>query len=343
MGNDWRAFGVRTVGTSLLWAFSAASYTGCGTDAESLDAAEVDASVDAPEHTSPPEAAPVLDAASDTGVVDGAVSIPLVVEPPTLPQATLGTAYGPIALAASGGTAPYTFSLDSGELPPGVTLTNTGILAGQPTLGTYAFVVKVVDAERNSGTRSYSVTCAEPLGIIITPAALPSPATAYVPYNVALAASGGTGPYSFALTGGGLPVGMSFNSAGVLSGTPTQLGTSSFSVSASDATVAPGPLVSAPVTFSLVVAAPTITITPPVLPAGKIATAYSAELGANGGIGPYSYSLVAGALPIGMSFTSAGRFSGTPSLPAGTYNLTVKVTDSHTFDSSRAYQLVINP
>ncbi len=64
-------------------------------------------------------------------------------------------------------------------------------------------------------------------------------ATLNVPYTQTLSASGGVGPYTYAVTSGSLPAGISLSSAGVVSGTPTSVGASSFTVTATDSEATP--------------------------------------------------------------------------------------------------------
>jgi hypothetical protein len=86
---------------------------------------------------------------------------PLVFSPPTLPDGLYGSAYAIQTLTVTGGTAPYTFSVSSGALPPGMSLSGSGALSGTPTAaGAYSFVVTVVDNSTptpNTGTQSYTL------------------------------------------------------------------------------------------------------------------------------------------------------------------------------------------
>jgi hypothetical protein len=59
-------------------------------------------------------------------------------------------------LIANGGTGPYTYSLDSGELPPGISLSPSGVLSGTPTTsGIYTFTIRATDANSLTGTQGY--------------------------------------------------------------------------------------------------------------------------------------------------------------------------------------------
>ncbi len=102
------------------------------------------------------------DASSDLGAFDSDGSILIVLDPPTLPNGSLGTPYNQ-TITATGGTAPYTFAITAGALPNGLTLSTTGVLSGTPTLGgTFNFTITATDSKTNTGSRDYSiqiVTC----------------------------------------------------------------------------------------------------------------------------------------------------------------------------------------
>src|SRR4030095_3511160 len=82
----------------------------------------------------------------------------ITVNPPTLPDGLLGTVYNQ-TITATGGTAPYTFAVTSGALPPGLTLASDGTLSGTPTAtGNYSFVITATDANTCTGSRSYTIS-----------------------------------------------------------------------------------------------------------------------------------------------------------------------------------------
>ncbi|WNH47040.1 putative Ig domain-containing protein [Xanthomonas hawaiiensis] len=260
----------------------------------------------------------------------------LTVAPSTLPSGTAGTAYSQ-TLSTSGGTAPYTYALSSGALPTGLTLSNAGILSGTPTVaGSFTFVVGVTDAGSFGGSHAYTLSIVAPT-LAITPPTLPTAAIG-ASYSQALSTSGGTAPYSYVLNAGALPSGMSLSAGGVLSGTPTTAGNFAFTVGVTDANA-----FTAAQAFTLTVASPTLTLSPPALPAGTAGSAYSQALSATGGTAPYSYSLATGVLPAGLSLSAAGVLSGTPT-QAGSFVFTATVTDSTAGvpgQSSRSYTLSI--
>ena len=72
--------------------------------------------------------------------------------------------------------------------------------------------------------------------------------------------------------------------------------------------------------------APALTVTPPVLPSAITAQAYSQNFSTTGGVAPYRYAVTAGALPTGLTLSTAGVLSGTPT-QGGAFTFTVSATD----------------
>jgi subtilisin family serine protease len=152
----------------------------------------------------------------------------LAVTTSSLPVGTVGEAWS-AQLAAENGTAPYTWSIDGDA---GWLSVDGSSLVGSPTAaGTTNITVRVTDSVGGTATADVSVTVAE--SVSVTTSSL-SGATAGTAYSTTLAATGGTGTYTWALASGSLPAGLSLSAAGTISGTPTTGGTSSFTVRATD-------------------------------------------------------------------------------------------------------------
>lgn len=163
----------------------------------------------------------------------------LTVTTTAVPTAAINLSYS-TTLNASGGVAPYNWSLSSGSLPAGLQLSPSGVISGTPTgtPATTSFTVKVTDSEGPSpvsATQALSITVNTKL-FSITTTSLPS-GTVGISYGTTLQYSGGTPPVTWSIVSGSgsLPGGLTLApSTGVISGTPTTAGTSSFTVQATD-------------------------------------------------------------------------------------------------------------
>jgi hypothetical protein len=253
---------------------------------------------------------------------------PLAVATTYLPPGTAQTSYS-AQLAATGGTKPYTWSISAGSLPAGLTLhPATGAITGKPTAtGPDSFTVEVTDSEGPPATASApeSVTVTAP-PLSVTTTSLPG-AVAGVAYSAKLAATGGISPYTWLLSGGSLPEGLTLRSSGTIAGTPKSAGSASFTVEVADSDT---PAETAPASLSITVGiAPLVVTTGTDLPTAHDGTAYSVKLAADGGITPYTWSLTSGTLPAGLTLRKNGTVDGTPSA-GGTYGFSVQVADAGT-------------
>ena len=158
-------------------------------------------------------------------------------------------------------------------------------------------------------------------------------------YTTTLAAAGGLPPYTWAATG--LPGTLSLNPAtGVISGTWSATGSVTVNVTVTDQ-IGQNAFAQYPttVTFPPI---PLQIVTPSPLPRGTVGVGYGATIFANGGTSPYTFALSGSTPPPGLSFTSDGALSGTPTTP-GVFNFTVGVTDSVNGVAYKAFQVTIAP
>jgi hypothetical protein len=251
---------------------------------------------------------------------------------PAPPGGEVGVAYTN-TFTVTGGTSPFTWSVASGTVPPGLTLNaSTGVLSGTPTsAGTFTFAVKVTDKAGLSDSKSVSITIIP--GPSMTFAAPPGGWTRTV-YLYTLTASGGTAPLAWTVTSGSLPAGVILSPDGNLTGTPTATGTFSFTVKVTDANGQ-----SATQATSLTIATG-VTTTFPAPPAAVVGAPYSVTLTASGGTTPYAWSVNAGTLPPGIALSSAGVLSGTPTT-SGSYSFSVNVIDKNGGISTASITLVV--
>ncbi len=256
----------------------------------------------------------------------------------SLPAATVATAYSQ-TISASGGTAPYTFVISSGSLPAGLSLSSGGVISGTPTAsGSYAFTVRVTDASSNTATRTYfGFTVAAPT-ISLSPSTLPS-ATQNSSYSQTVTASGGTSPYTYAVTSGSLPSGVALSSSGTLSGTPTASGTFTFTITATDSTTGTGPATGGH-SYTLTVTPSSPTITTSSLVNGEVGASYSQTISVSNGTAPYTFNVSSGTLPTGLSLSSGGVLSGTPTT-TGSFSFTVQVTDVNSNTGTHSYTVTV--
>ena len=223
--------------------------------------------------------------------------------------------------------------------------TATSVTYNAPASVSSNLTVSVVATSVADATKSASVTITVVPTPSITTTSLPDGVQNAAYTATTLAATGGITPYKWSITTGALPAGLTLNSStGVISGTPTAAATSDFTVQVADSS---SPALTATKALSIVVnPPPPLSVTTASLPSGSQGTAYAATLTATGGTPPYAaWTVIAGALPAGLTLHSAtGVIDGTPTA-AGTADFTVRVSDSTTpaLTATKALSIVIAP
>jgi hypothetical protein len=200
-------------------------------------------------------------------------------------------------------------------------------------LSAFALGIGLVPAAR--------VAAAEPLTITTTSLGDGNVGTSYVSF---ITSSGGQGtPHRFKVISGRLPDGLRMSdsygmNSTVISGTPTRVQTTTFTVRVQDQTGH-----TATQTFTIIinpVRPLVITNQSSTLYPGTVGTLYNGGFTADGGTRPYRWSIVAGQLPPGIRL-SDNILSGTPTT-AGTFTFTVRVADNNGQQVSQQFTLTIN-
>jgi autotransporter-associated beta strand protein len=260
--------------------------------------------------------------------------------PASLPAIDRGLGYSQ-SITASGGTGTgYLIGITAGALPPGLTLTDDGALAGTATtVGSFAFTVTGFDSAGNFGSKNYTLN--------VNPA--PSIATSSLPtgnenaaYTKAILTSGGTGPFTWSYSGT-LPGGINFNtSTGTFGGTPAAGSAGTYNGIQVTATDSDG-VSTTPQTYSMVIDDVSLGALSfnqwTVNKAGFIGTIAAT------GTGAFTLRMVGGRLPTSMAVSLGGglvTFVGRPTV-AGAYTFALRLTDSLGVTATQTYTIVINP
>ena len=275
-----------------------------------------------------------------------ALAAPTIVSPTpgsTLPSVAVGQNMS-ITITSTGGALPLNdwvecdasdpdYAGETGCLPDGLVLDQSfgsasTLLHGAPTTaGTYTFPVSINDNTNQAGVAFYT--------LVVTGGGTPT-LTSLTPNSGSTA--GGT---SVTLTGTNLTgaTGVSFGGA-LASGFTVNSATSITATTPAHAAGAVNVVVTTPggtatLTNGYTYATPTVSVGPTTLPSGAQNTAYSTQtITASGAAAPYTFAITSGALPAGLSLSSGGTLSGTPTA-SGNYNITVTATDADRLPGAR--------
>jgi hypothetical protein len=273
-----------------------------------------------------------------------AIGAGLAIRDQSLQPGTVGEAYSHTLSALlvvttnplSGNPAAANWSVQSGSLPPGVTLSSGGALQGAPTAeGTFQFVVRA-ESGAEFDTETLTIVVRQPI-VISSPfsdSAAPKSEVG-VPFTASLSATGGEGTFTWAVSSGVLPNGLVLGDDGTISGTPVLAGQYPISIGVTDAEGRTTTLA------AMLVVAPKLALKTQRLRSAKVGRLYRAALATVGGVAPTKWKILRGRLPRGIRFDKkAAFFAGTPRRK-GTYRVTVQVQDALGVKAQKTLVLVV--
>jgi hypothetical protein len=284
------------------------------------------------------------------------IVLPVTFTTTSWPNGSNGVGYSQ-TVVTTGGVPPVQYSIGSGSLPAGLSINTSGTILGTPSShGTSTFTINATD---NGGmtpnlvvkSPTYTITINPPPPLAIPTTTLPG-ALVNTSYSAAIvpAGPGGVPPYTWSITSGTLPPGLTLNaSSGIISGTPIKDAACpqypcvyKFVPTVTDSAIPAQTATSAAGVTLTVTTVPPLQSVTPALPTGDVAAAYTAALQATGGVQPYTWSIASGQLPSGLQLDAAsGAITGTPIL-ATTANFSVQVKDANsTVSAPQALTLTI--
>ncbi|MGA3047955.1 MAG: putative Ig domain-containing protein [Terracidiphilus sp.] len=259
------------------------------------------------------------------GLINAALSVQgsnLQINPATLPAAAINSVYSQTFTAVNG-SGGYTFA-ETGALPAGITFNGTTLSGTASKAGNFPITITATDSSGDKGIANYTfiVNCPS-LTISPAPETLP-PATIGLIYDVGFSVTGATGTFTWTTTGS-IPAGLTFSGGSSASATlagkaQLPIGLSSFALAVTDSANC-----SVENNYLLDVDSP-LSVGPTTLPAATVGQAYTANITASGGTGPYTYFTLS--TPPGLTLNAqTGALAGTPT-QSGSYSITVVATDS---------------
>ena len=267
----------------------------------------------------------------------------LSIQNQSVPGGTIGQPYSQTftALAITstnpvqGSPAAATWTIQSGNLPNGVTFSTAGVLSGTPaTEGSYTFVVRASGGGGVSDTETETLVVRQPLAVSSPFRGPAQKAEVGVPFSVTQTATGGNGAFTWSLASGSAPAGLELAPDGTVSGTPAAPGRFAFVMRVTD-----GEGRVATVNATLVVAS-RFAIKSVKLKPARAGAAYRATITTVGGVAPATWS-VRGKLPAGVTFGKRLHlFIGIPK-KAGKYRVTVRAIDALGATAQKTLTLIV--
>ena len=274
------------------------------------------------------------------------VSVPIGIVPPSeLPSGHAGEFYS-TTIKVANGTPPYVFGA-GGLLPPGLTLSGTGVLSGTLT-ATGAFTVPVVITDDNGQTLNRFLT------LFVTPSGVPAPllpindfdlidtpsvGAPYL-YRLEWLVRGGVAPITWSDPGSTLPPGLTIQAGA--NGVPSFLGGVATSEDFYDVSLVATDATGQSTTVTFEMGTTSLALGVPSLPSGMVGAPYSISLGPSGGVAPVSAQIYLGTdLPVGLTLSPSGVLSGTP-VSAGNFLIAVLLQDGVGNFLGRLYWLTID-
>jgi serine protease len=241
---------------------------------------------------------------------------------------TEGTAISPLQMGATDSASGQTLTFGATGLPTGLSISPTGIISGTPTAAVLnqSVTVRAIDTSGSSGISNFTWTVNAPGGNTVT-VTNPGNQTSTTGSAVSLQIHASDSQSGQLLTYGatGLPAGLSINTSGLVSGTPTTGGSNSVTVTARDATGASG---SATFSWTINVATNKVSVTNPGNQSSRASRSLTLQIHATDSAKGQTLTYSATGLPTGLHISAtSGVISGTPSV-VGTYSTKVTATDT---------------